>query len=205
MYDYCDGCKHLSTRLNKCKPLWRCSKFYYETSYEALIDSKNEKPIRLFACKENNWYESNNKKQESKMALKEISVKEALQMLAEKYPEPVEGWFWYDEQDKKDKGILNISAENEKHPFNRKYIGNYPHFAIEVPNEYRYMTPEEHAAWLVTVGYKDHQMRSKNSYWFKPFNLDLGGVENYEYRTVKLVDGKIVYGEPQEFRVRVEN
>lgn len=136
--------------------------------------------------------------------LKELDVKQALLLLAEKYPEPVEGWFWYDEQDEKDKGILSIDTENEKHPFLRIGMGNYLHFAVEVPDEYRHMTQQECIDWVCLHGYKGHQVRYKNgAKWFSSGQFSIEPKE-MEYRTIQEIDGKIVYGQPQEFKVRVE-
>lgn len=80
----------------------------------------------------------------------------------------------------------------------------YGHTGIEVEPKMRYMTHEEYAAWLVTVGYKNHQLRHKKAHWWKLFELELSDkINDYEYRTVEMIDGKIVYGEPQEFKVKV--
>ena len=47
-------------------------------------------------------------------------------------------------------------------------------------------------------------MRCKGCDWYIPFDLDADIVDNYEYRTIQEIDGKIVYGKPQEFKVRAE-
>lgn len=78
----------------------------------------------------------------------------------------------------------------------------YRNCYIEVSDEYRYMTKEEQLDWVITVGYKNHQMRFKDGVWFIPVNVDT--VESYEYRTVEMINGKIVYGEPKEFKVKVD-
>ncbi len=139
------------------------------------------------------------------MALKELSVKEALKLLAEKYPEPVEGWFWHNECAEKNKGILDIDTGNKKYVFKIKNAGNYPHFAIEVEPEYRYMTQQEVVDWVCLHGYKGYQMKPKGgNTWWKPYDLENSDdIERYQYRTIQEIDGKIVYGEPQEFKVRV--
>ena len=71
---------------------------------------------------------------------------------------------------------------------------------IEVPDEMRYMTKEEQSVWAVTIGYKNHQMRYGDSNWFSVRSVSTP--EEYEYRTVEVIDGKIIYGEPKEFKVK---
>jgi hypothetical protein len=132
------------------------------------------------------------------MALKELSVKEALQLLAEKYPEPVEGY-------------LLDSSESYPLLFKLDYssihrLDKY-RFAIEVPNEYRYMTQQECIDWACLHGYEGYQVKYKGEKtWYAAglFGYCDSDIPNYEYRTIQEIDGKIVYGESQEFKVKVE-
>lgn len=137
------------------------------------------------------------------MTLKELTVKEALQLIAEKYPEPVYGFAWSEVGDKKQ--FIKLAAVNTigDYPSDSRFV--YKHFAIEVPDEYRYMTQQEHLNWLCLVGYKGHQMKlKKNTEWVKPYSITTPiSMSSYEYRTVQEIDGKIVYGEPQEFKIKV--
>ena len=137
--------------------------------------------------------------------LKELSVKEALQLLAEKYPEPVEGVAWsIGMKDKIKAQLFGTHGGNSSNPFST-YKGCFEHFAIEVPDEYRYMTEEEQAAWVITTGYKHNLMRWKGeTKWMLPVQLDADEIKMCEYCTVEIIDGKIVYSEPMEFKVKVE-
>jgi hypothetical protein len=129
------------------------------------------------------------------MALKELSVKEALQLLAEKYPEPVEGYLL----DSSELYPLLFKLDYSSIHRLNKYC-----FAIEVPDEYRYMTQQECIDWVCLHGYKGHQIRLKgNSNWYSSMDYSFHEPCNYEYRTVQEIDGKIVYGEPQEFKIKV--
>lgn len=130
--------------------------------------------------------------------LKELDVKQALLLLTEKYPEPVKGWF--------NGGIfgdLIIDPFSSTKPFGCLGVGQYEHFAIEVPDEYRYMTQQECIDWACLHGYKGHQVRYKNgAKWFSSGQFSIEPKE-MEYRTIQEIDGKIVYGQPQEFKIKV--
>lgn len=77
------------------------------------------------------------------MALKELSVKEALQLLAERYPEPVKGYFYTNKPILKRLATLTAVSVEDALPFKSSNSYSNLHFAIEVPDEYRYMTQQE--------------------------------------------------------------
>ena len=140
--------------------------------------------------------------------LKELTVKEALQLLAEKYPEPVKGYF-------KTNGITDkrtlkaVDVESAKMNFICEKGFSHKAFFIETPDEYRYMTQQECLDWTCLNGHKGYQVREKGkAYWLHPAFFMNGFIPNpsdKEYRTIQEIDGKIVYGEPQEFKMRVQS
>lgn len=139
------------------------------------------------------------------MNLKDLDVKQALQLLAEKYPEPVEGWFWMFNEDNPEKGVLTSVETVDQHMFKYGGGGWWKHFSIEVPDEYRYMTQQECLDWVCLHGHKGYQVKHKeNTSWTYPQKQFYDEPEAMEYRTIKEIDGKVAYGEPQEFRKKVE-
>ena len=135
--------------------------------------------------------------------LKELTVKEALTVLAE-CEEDITGYFWDHDYEDKYKGILCGIRKNAKCRFIKEGGSYFTHFAIEAPDKYRYMTREECVDWACTVGYKEHQVRCKTTEaWKNPAFWSYDFPETLEYRIVQEVDGCIMHGEPQEFKVKV--
>lgn len=147
--------------------------------------------------------------------LKELSVKEALQLLLDNFPNPVKGLFWsthvqgysiLTKHAEATPGMLIGILHGHPYPFDIECTSErINHFAIEVSDTYRYMTYSEVVDWscLHTQGY---QVKSKkDSYWASPAYFCYYDVrpETMEYRTIQEVDGKVLYGEPQEFKVKV--
>lgn len=134
--------------------------------------------------------------------LKELTVKEALTMLAEKYPEPIDCYCW-------DRGchhkteLTGVVTDVAK-----KFVtctgGYYHHCEIEVPDKYRYMTQQECLNWVCLHGI-GYQVKEKNKQIWIPAAqcYFVYASESYQYRTISLINGSIVYGESQEFKVKV--
>jgi hypothetical protein len=137
--------------------------------------------------------------------LKELDVKQSLLLLAEKYPEPIFGYFCTNfPLSTKIKNTLIAVHVGSNIPFVNENGCSFSRFYIEVPDEYRYMTEEEQAAWVATIGYKNRLMRWKNeTKWMLPVQLDADEIEICEYCTIEIIDGKIVYSKPMEFKVKV--
>jgi len=143
--------------------------------------------------------------------LKELSVKEALILLADKYPESIDCFCW-DEGYRHNKTQLTGVALDAINKFRTHTGAYYHHCEIEIPDEYRYMTQQECIDWVCLHGYKGHQVRYNYNgsigTWGHPSDYVYGGgavIQFYEYRTISEIDGKIVYGEPMEFKVKVKN
>jgi hypothetical protein len=138
--------------------------------------------------------------------LKELSVKEALLLLAEKYPEPVEGVAWsIGMKDKLKAQLFGTHGGNSSNPFST-YKGCFERFAIEVSDEYRYMTQQECLNWVCLVGYKGYQVTEESEagdFWLHPSFFDYIG-DGYKYRTIQEIGGRVVYGTAQEFKVKVK-
>jgi hypothetical protein len=130
------------------------------------------------------------------MGLKPVTVKEALKLLAEKYPEPVELCVIIRS---KDKVNLNFTINSACDLQQASYI------AIEVPDEYRYMTQQECIDWVCLNAHKGYQVNFKRlkCNWDYACNWVYDEPEAMKYRTIQEIDGKIVYGEPQEFKIKV--
>jgi hypothetical protein len=130
------------------------------------------------------------------MGLKLITVKESLQLIAEKYPEPVELCVIIRS---KDKVNLNFTINSACDLQQASYI------AVEVPDKYRYMTQQEFYDWCCTKGSSGYQVQADDEIWMHPVHryYDKSNNRKYRYRTIQEIDGNIVYGEPQEFKIKV--
>lgn len=145
--------------------------------------------------------------------LKELTVKEALRLLADKYPEPVKGQYLHRTDDNYEGSLRPgtlIGVEERcftvKSEFNNVIFCEY--FAIEVPDKYRHMTQQECIDWVCLHGHEGYQVKditNNNKIWYPPSLPCFIKPEDMRYRTIREIDGKIVYGEPQEFKVKVES
>lgn len=135
--------------------------------------------------------------------LKELTVKEALHLLAEKYPEKQKVLFnneMCELHGVDTASILPFIVRTKKLKFQSVSKIN-----IEAPDEYRYMTQQECLDWVCLHGYKGYQVRYKDgATWFSSGQFSIEPKE-MEYRAIQEIDGKIIYGEPQEFIVRVQS
>ena len=129
------------------------------------------------------------------MGLKLITVKESLQLIAEKYPEPVELCVIIRS---KDKVNLNFTINSACDLQQASYI------AVEVPDEYRCMTQQE-ASDFICLNKIQVKLKTdiKDSVWFSGHAYSFNNPDKLTYRTIQEIDGNIVYGEPQEFKIKV--
>lgn len=136
------------------------------------------------------------------MNLKELTVKEALLLLAEK-TEPVVG-----SSNNSQCELIGIYVGCKLTPFvinGKDGIKDVDNFSIEVEPEHRYMTQQECIDWICLHGYKGYQvsMKEYEGSWMTPSDWNYENAEQLLYRTIQEIDGRIVYGEPMEFRVQI--
>ncbi len=137
--------------------------------------------------------------------MESMTIVEVLQAIIGNDGESIEGWFWNCDLEKDvEKGYLDAIWINEvDRPFSMIGFDDYANFSTRNPREYRYMTRQEVLDWVVAKGYKEWQVRTKgDKWWVTPGCLNYArGINTYERRAVVLIDGEMVYGESQEFKV----